>query len=50
MDGEKYHANSNHKKAGVAALTSDNTDFKTRIPERVTFYNDETVNSSRHNN
>lgn len=31
MDGERYHANTDRKQAGVGILVSDQTDFRIRI-------------------
>ena len=44
-----YQANSNQKRTGMAILTSDKIDFKTKIVTRDkrTFYIDKRVNLSR---
>ena len=31
MDGKRYHANGNDKKAAVAILITDKIDFKTKV-------------------
>ena len=44
-----FHANGNQKKAGVAILTSDKTDFKikTNRRQRRTLYYDQRINNPR---
>ena len=45
-----FHANRNQKKAGVAILISDKTDFEIKAMKRRTLHNDQRINPRRRYN
>ena len=45
-----FNANGDQKKAGVAILISDKTDFEIKAMKRRTLHNDQRINPRRYNN